>query len=77
MHAELVSVNGIGPYLEIESTIKLKDESALLDGEDLLKVNTARDQIKWFFKHELGITEFDGRSWADIIEEESSKEFHK
>lgn len=71
MHAELVSVNGIGPYLEIESTIKLENEGAdILDGEDLLKVNTARDQIKWFFKHELGITEFDGRSWADIIEEE-------
>lgn len=76
MHAELVSVNGIGPYLEIESTIKLENEGAdILDGEDLLKVNTARDQIKWFFKHELGITEFDGRSWADIIEEESSEEF--
>lgn len=74
MHAELVSVNGIGPYLEIESTIKLENED-VLEGEDLLKVNTARDQIKWFFKHELGITEFDGRSWADIIEEESSKEF--
>ena len=78
MHAELVSVNGIGPYLEIESTIKLENENFdVLDGEDLLKVNTARDQIKWFFKHELGITEFDGRSWADIIEEESSKETHK
>jgi len=76
MHAELVSVNGIGPYLEIESTIKLENEE-VLEGEDLLKVNTARDQIKWFFKHELGITEFDGRSWADIIEEESSKELHK
>jgi len=76
MHAELVSVNGIGPYLEIESTIELGNED-LLVGEDLLKVNTARDQIKWFFKHELGITEFDGRSWADIIEKESVKEFHK
>ncbi len=72
MHAELVSVNGIGPYLEIESTIELGNED-LLVGEDLLKVNTARDQIKWFFKHELGITEFDGRSWADIIEGEPSK----
>lgn len=76
MHAELVSVNGIGPYLEIESTIKLENEKAeALSEEDLLKVKTAKDQIKWFFKHELGITEFDGRSWVDIIEEESSKEF--
>jgi adenylate cyclase class IV len=74
MHAELVTVNGIGPYLEIESTIKLENENFdVLDGEHLLKVNTARDQIKWFFKHELGITEFDGRSWADIIEEADSK----
>lgn len=76
MHAELVSVNGVGPYLEIESTITLGNENAdALDGEDLLKVNTARDQIKWFFKHELGITEFDGRSWVDIIEGAEKKEF--
>jgi adenylate cyclase class IV len=74
MHAELVTVNGIGPYLEIESIIELENENFdVLDGEHLLKVNTARDQIKWFFKHELGITEFDGRSWADIIEEADSK----
>lgn len=65
MHAELVSVDGVGPYLEIESTIHLENEGAdILDGEDLA---TARDQIKWYFAHELGITEFDGRSWVDII----------
>ena len=78
MHAELVSVNGIGPYLEIESTIKLENENAYsrIDTiQDLAKVNTAMDQIKWFFKHELGITEFDGRSWVDIIEEAEKKEF--
>lgn len=68
MHAELVSVDGVGPYLEIESTIHLENEGAdVLDGEDLAKVNTARDQIKWYFAHELGITEFDGRSWVDIV----------
>lgn len=68
MHAELVSVDGVGPYLEIESTIRLENEGAdVLDGEDLAKVNEARDQIKWYFAHELGITEFDGRSWIDII----------
>ena len=68
MHAELVSVDGVGPYLEIESTIRLKNENAdVLVGEDLLKVNIARDQIKWYFAHELGITEFDGRSWVDIV----------
>lgn len=68
MHAELVSVDGVGPYLEIESTIHLENEGAdVLDGEDLAKVNTARDQIKWYFAYELGITEFDGRSWVDII----------
>lgn len=68
MHAELVSVDGVGPYLEIESTIRLENEGAdVLDGEDLAKVNEARDQIKWYFAHELGITEFDGRSWVDII----------
>lgn len=67
MHAELVSVDGVGPYLEIESTIRLENEGAdVLDGEDLAKVNEARDQIKWYFAHELGITEFDGRSWVDI-----------
>ena len=57
MHAELVSVDGVGPYLEIESVVKEKDAAE------------ASDQIKWFFEHELGITEFDGRSWADIVEE--------
>lgn len=68
MHAELVSVDGVGPYLEIESTIRLENEGAdVLDGEDLAKVNEARDQIKWYFAHELGITEFDGRSWVDIV----------
>lgn len=68
MHAELVSVDGVGPYLEIESTIHLENEGAdVLDGEDLAKVNEARDQIKWYFAHELGITEFDGRSWVDIV----------
>lgn len=68
MHAELVSVDEVGPYLEIESTIHLENEGAdVLDGEDLAKVNTARDQIKWYFAHELGITEFDGRSWVDIV----------
>lgn len=70
MHAELVSVDGIGPYLEIESTIRLENEDAdVLDGEDLFKRNTARDQIKWYFKYELGITEFDDRSWVDIVAE--------
>ncbi len=68
MHAELVSVDEVGPYLEIESTIHLENEGAdVLDGEDLAKVNEARDQIKWYFAHELGITEFDGRSWVDIV----------
>lgn len=55
MHAELVSVDGVGPYLEIESVVKEKDAAE------------ASDQIKWFFEHALGITEFDGRSWADIV----------
>ena len=57
MHAELVSVDGVGPYLEIESVVKEKDAAE------------ASNQIKWFFEHELGITEFDGRSWVDIVEE--------
>jgi len=57
MHAELVSVDGIGPYLEIESVVKEKDAAE------------ARDQIRWFFEYELGITDFDGRSWSDIVEE--------
>lgn len=57
MHAELVSVDGVGPYLEIESVVKEKNAAE------------ASDQIKWFFEHKLGITEFDGRSWVDIVEE--------
>lgn len=55
MHAELVSVDGVGPYLEIESVVKEKNAAE------------ACDQIKWFFEHKLGITEFDGRSWVDIV----------
>lgn len=75
MHAELVSVDGIGPYLEIESTVKLENEDAdVLDGADLFKRNTARDQIKWYFKYELGITEFDDRSWVDILAEYDESE---
>lgn len=55
MHAELVSVNNIGPYLEIESIVKEKDASE------------ASDQIKWFFGSTLGIITFDERSWPEII----------
>lgn len=71
MHAELVSVNGV-MYLEIESVVELEvEDSNVLDGEDLLKVKGSRDQIMWFFDKELGITEFDGRSWADIMRGEA------
>lgn len=66
MHCEIVNVNGHGPYLEVEAIVpdvKNKD-SAMFDNPA-----DARDFIESFFYDVFGITKFDGRSWAEIIEE--------
>ena len=60
MHCEIVNVNRIGPYLEIE--IVEDDESKIVDAKAL---------IKDFFKEVLNITTFDARSWKTIIKEDS------
>lgn len=63
LHCEIVTVNGVGPYLEIEITTE--DES--------INATELSNCIKAFFKKELGIEEFDGRSWAEIIRAEKEK----
>lgn len=60
MHAELVSVNDIGPYLEVEYIV---DNSS--------DINNAVNSVKGLFNNILGITEFDKRDWPTIIERES------
>lgn len=56
LHAEIVSVNASDIYLEIEACT---DSGA----------NEYANLIMRFFKEALGITKFDGRSWATIIGE--------
>jgi len=66
MHCEIVNVNGHGPYLEVEvivPDVKNKD-SAMFDNPA-----DAKNIIEGFFYDVFGITKFDGRSWAEIIEE--------
>lgn len=60
MHAELVSVNGIGPYLEVEY---IADKNS--------DINKAVNSVKGLFSNILDITEFDKRDWPTIIEQES------
>lgn len=55
MHLEIVSVNASDIYLEIE---------CITEPDYVAQCQTT---IKKFFKEVLGITEFDGRSWAEII----------
>lgn len=57
LHAEIVSVNASKIYLEIE---------ACTDSENAKEYG---DLIAHFFKEAFNITEFDGRSWAEIIGE--------
>jgi adenylate cyclase class IV len=66
MHCEIVNVNGHGPYLEVEvivPDVKNKDSSMFDNPAD------AKNIIEGFFYDVFGITKFDGRSWAEIIEE--------
>jgi len=60
MHAELVSVNGIGPYLEVEYIVDKNSD-----------INKAVNSVKSLFSNILDITEFDKRDWPTIIEQES------
>lgn len=60
MHAELVSVNSIGPYLEVEY---IADKNS--------DINKAVNSVKVLFSNILDITEFDKRDWPTIIEQES------
>lgn len=60
MHAELVSVNNIGPYLEVEYIVDKNSD-----------INNAVNSVKKLFSNILGITDFDKRDWPTIIEQES------
>ena len=57
-HVEIVSVNGIGPYLEVEVT---------MDTDDIAIIKT---EIVFFFERLLGIKEFDNRQWETILKED-------
>ena len=62
IHCEIVNVNGHGPYLEIEAFINEF-------GPDCTDYSTSKEAetvIKDFF-NKLHITEFDKRSWKEII----------
>lgn len=59
MHAELVSVNDIGPYLEVEY---ITNDS---------NISNAINAINGLFCNKLGISEFDKRDWPTIIEQKS------
>lgn len=60
LHCEIVSVNGSDVYLEVECCT---DEPT---------IPTPTERIRKFM-NDLGITEFDTRSWADIIDETLQK----
>jgi adenylate cyclase class IV len=57
LHCEIVNVNGIGPFLEVEVTSD----------------NFSKDDIVFwinrFFEENIGCIDFDKRSWPQIIEE--------
>lgn len=62
IHCEIVNVNGHGPYLEIEAFVNEF-------GSDCTDYSTSKEAetvIKDFF-NKLHITEFDNRSWKEII----------
>lgn len=63
IHCEIVNVNGHGPYLEIEAFVNEF-------GSDCTDYSTSKEAetvIKDFFNKCLHITEFDNRSWKEII----------
>lgn len=61
MHAELEIVrdedHSSGIYLEIESIVNDNPE----------EITAAQNKIKDFFRYHLDISEFDGRSWTEIL----------
>ena len=65
MHCEIVSVNGVGPFLEIE--VIVPDNISV--PEDCESTQEAQELIKGFFKDVFNITEFDKRTWPQIIED--------
>ena len=68
IHCEIVNVNGIGPYLEIEAFVPDIDEKYLCSDE-YHDAETAAAVIRDFF-NKLDILEFEHRSWPEIIEQE-------
>ncbi len=57
-HVEIVSVNGIGPYLEVEVTMNTEDVAII------------KTELVLFFERLLGIKEFDNRQWETILKED-------
>lgn len=59
LHVEFVTVNGIGPYCEVEAIV---DED---------KVEEATKAIKMFFISTFNISEFEERSYGALLNEEN------
>lgn len=59
LHVEFVTVNGIGPYCEVEAIVN-KDQ-----------VEEATKAIKMFFLSTFNITKFEGRSYGALLNEEN------
>lgn len=69
IHCEIVNVNGIGPYLEIEAFVLPDVDEESLCSEEYHDAKTAEAVIRDFF-NKLDILEFEHRSWPEIIEQE-------
>ena len=60
-HVEIVSVNGIGPYIEVEVTMDIEDVAII------------KTELVLFFERVLGIKEFDNRQWETILKEDEDE----
>lgn len=60
-HVEIVSVNGVGPYLEVEVTMNTEDTAII------------KMELSLFFERLLGIKEFDNRQWETILKEDEDE----
>lgn len=63
MHCEIVNVNGVGPYLEIEC---FADDKLYYQYEGCFKsVEKAKELIQRYFRA-IGITDFETRNWIEL-----------
>lgn len=63
MHCEIVNVNGVGPYLEIECFAD--DKLYCMHEGCFASVEKAKELIQRYFRA-IGITEFETRNWIEL-----------